>query len=137
MITLIKSKRMGRNIENDPLTEIIIAACYRVHRSLGPGFSEKVYQNALKVELTNSNIKFETEKEYKIFFKENRVGSLRVDLIVKNEVIVEIKALGVNQIPELFKYQILSYLKVSGLKVGLLVNFGSSSCQVRRFALSA
>ena len=124
-------------IQNDLLTEKIIKACYKVHNELGPGFNEKVYHNALQLALSDDDLKFETEKEYRVYFHDRRVGSLRIDLIVDGQVIVEIKALAVAQVPELFKYQVLSYLKVSELRVALLVNFGNKSCQVRRMALSA
>jgi len=70
--------------------------------------------------------------EPKLFFQDKRVGSLKLDLIVEGKVIIEVKALTGN-IPDVFKYQLLSYLKVSNLHVGLLVNFGNKSCQIKRF----
>ena len=117
--------------ERDPLTEKIIACCFKVHSELGPGFNEKIYQNALKITLKEVELKYETEKEFTVYFKNKKIGHLRLDLIVENKVIVEIKALTGN-IPEVFKYQVLSYLKVSNLHTGLLVNFGNKSCQVKR-----
>lgn len=116
----------------DPLTEQIIACCFKVHNELGPGFNERIYHKALKIALKEDNLKYETEKEFAIFFEDKKVGSLRLDLIVEDKVIVEVKAFTGNM-PDVFKYQILSYLKVSNLKVGLLVNFGSKSCQVKRY----
>ncbi len=118
----------------DPLTERIIACCYRVHSELGPGFNEKMYHKALKMALKEDVLRYETEKEFAVLFRDKKIGSLRLDLIVEGKVIVEIKALT-NNIPEVFKYQLLSYLKVSNLQVGLLVNFGNKSCQVKRFML--
>lgn len=116
----------------DPLTEQIIACCFKVHNELGPGFNERIYHKALKIALKEDNLKYEIEKEFAIFFEDKKVGSLRLDLIVEDKVIVEVKAFTGNM-PDVFKYQILSYLKVSNLKVGLLVNFGSKSCQVKRY----
>ena len=69
-----------------------------------------------------------------VSFQNKKIGSLKLDLIVEGKVILEIKALTGN-IPDVFKYQLLSYLKVSNLHVGLLVNFGNKSCQVKRFML--
>lgn len=120
--------------EKDPLTEKIIACCFRVHTELGPGFNEKIYHNSLKLVLKDTGLNYETEKEFGVFFKDKKVGSLRLDLIVENKVIVEVKALA-TVVPDVFKYQLLSYLKVSGLHVGLLINFGGKSCQVKRFML--
>ncbi|MDP2682206.1 MAG: GxxExxY protein [Deltaproteobacteria bacterium] len=115
----------------DPLTERIIACCYRVHSELGPGFNEKIYHTALKFAFNQEGLKFETEKRFEVYYQNNKVGYLVMDLVVENEAIVEIKALAGN-IPDVFKYQVLSYLKASNLKVGLLVNFGNKSCQVKR-----
>jgi len=115
----------------DPLTERIIACCYRIHSELGPGFNEKVYHTALKLAFNQEKLNYETEKRFQVFYQNKKVGDLIVDLVVENKVIVEVKAVTGN-IPDVFKYQVLSYLKVSNLKVGLLVNFGNKSCQVKR-----
>jgi len=120
--------------EKDPLTERIIACCFKVHNELGPGFNEKIYHRALEIVLKEDNLRYETEKEFAVFYQDKKVGSLRLDLIVEGKVIVEAKALSGN-IPDIFKYQLLSYLKVSNLNVGLLVNFGNKSCQIKRFVL--
>ncbi len=120
--------------ERDPLTERIIACCFKVHNELGPGFVEKIYQRALIMALKEEALKHGTEKEFEVLFQDKKIGSLRLDLIVDDKVIVEVKAL-LGNIPEVFKYQLLSYLKVTGIHVGLLVNFGNKSCQVKRFML--
>ena len=112
--------------------EKIINCCFKVHNELGPGFKEKIYHNALKVFLDEEGLKHETEKAFEVNIKGEKVGNLKLDLIVENKVVVELKAI-VGYIPEVFKYQILSYLKVSKLNVGLLINFGNKSCQVKRF----
>jgi len=116
----------------DQLTEKIIACCFKVHSKLGPGFNENIYCNALKIALKESGLKYQAEKEFNVFFQDKKVGSLRLDLIVEDKVVIEVKALtGI--IPEVFKCQLLSYLKVSNLHAGLLVNFGNKSCQIKRF----
>ncbi|OGS45283.1 MAG: hypothetical protein A2539_08650 [Elusimicrobia bacterium RIFOXYD2_FULL_34_15] len=115
----------------DPLTERIISCCFKVHTELGAGFNENIYHNALKLMFTQEHIKYDTEKRYDVSYHGKRIGNLIVDLVVEDKVIVEIKAITGN-IPEVFKYQVLSYLKVSAIKVGLLINFGNKSCQVKR-----
>jgi GxxExxY protein len=122
-ITVIKNK--------DPLTEKIIGSAYKVHSELGPGFSEGIYHNALKIALEKNELKYQTEKNYNILFQGKYVGKLRLDLIIEDKVVVEVKALTGN-IPTVYELQVLSYLKASGYKVGLLINFGNKSCQVRR-----
>ena len=118
--------------QRDALTEKIISCCFKVHSKLGPGFSEKIYHNALKVVLEEAGLKYQTERQYTVYFEDKKVGSLKLDLIIEGKVIVEVKAVtGV--MPQVFKHQILSYLKVSNLRVGLVVNFGNKSCQVKRF----
>jgi GxxExxY protein len=116
----------------DPLTEKIIACCFEVHSELGPGFSEKIYHNALKLALQEAKLEFQTEKSFSVSFKDKKVGSLKLDLIVENKIVVEIKAVT-GHILDVFRYQILSYLKATNLHIGLLVNFGNKSCQVKRF----
>ncbi|OGW03112.1 MAG: hypothetical protein A3D20_01915, partial [Nitrospinae bacterium RIFCSPHIGHO2_02_FULL_39_82] len=120
----------------DPLTERIISCTYKVHSELGPGFNEKIYHNALKITLKEEGLNYETEKEYKVIFCEKQVGILRIDLAVENKVIVEVKAITGNM-PKVFEAQVLSYLKVSNYNVGLLINFGNKSCQVRRLMLKS
>ncbi|PIQ89468.1 MAG: GxxExxY protein [Candidatus Omnitrophica bacterium CG11_big_fil_rev_8_21_14_0_20_42_13] len=124
MITQIK--------HNDTLTEKIIGCCYKVHTELGPGFSEKIYHNALKLALGQTNLKYNTEKRYNVYYQNKKVGSLILDLVIEDKIIVEIKSIA-GYVPAVFNYQILSYLRASGLKIGLLINFGNKSCQVKRF----
>jgi GxxExxY protein len=113
-ITVIKDK--------DSLTERIICCAYKVHSELGPGFNEGIYHNALKVALDENELKFQTEKSSNISFQGKHVGRLRIDLVVEDRVVIEVKALTGN-IPTVFELQVLSYLKASGYKVGLLINF--------------
>jgi len=117
--------------DKDPLTERIIGCAYKVHSELGPGFNEGIYHNALKVAFDENELKYQTEKSFNISFQDKRVGRLRLDLIVEDEVVIEVKAITGN-VPAVFELQVLSYLKASGYKVGLLMNFGNKSCQVRR-----
>lgn len=120
--------------QGNKLTERIIGCCFKVHRELGPGFNERIYHNALKALLDQEGLQYRTEKEFEVFYLNKKVGSFRADLVVENEVIVEIKSLAGN-IPALFEYQLLSYLKASKLHLGLLINFGNKSCQIKRVLL--
>jgi GxxExxY protein len=122
------------NFERDALTEKIIGWCFEVHRFLGPGFNEKIYAKALQYQLKIENLSFVAEKEFKVIFKDQFVGNFRCDLFVENSVIVELKSVT-GHIPALFKSQLLSYLKASTIKTGLLINFGNPSCEVKRISV--
>ena len=125
-------KKQITEIKNrDPLTERIIACAYKVHSELGPGFNEGIYHNALKIALEDQRLKYQTEKNLNVLFHGQDIGRLRLDFIIEDKVIVEIKALT-GSIPTVFELQVLSYLKASGHKIGLLINFGNKSCQIRR-----
>jgi len=130
LITVIE-KKITEIKSRDPLTEKIIACAYNVHSELGPGFNENIYHDALKIALEEQRLKYQTEKCFNVSFHGKGVGRLRLDLIIEDKVIVEVKALTGN-IPIVFELQVLSYLKASEYKVGLLINFGNKSCQIRR-----
>ena len=118
----------------DPLTEKIIGCCFKVHSEIGPGFPERIYHNGLKIVCTGESISYESEKEYVVYFKNNKIGKFRCDLVVEGSVIVEIKAIA-GKLPVLFHYQLLSYLKAAKIKTDLLINFGNKSCEVKRLSL--
>jgi GxxExxY protein len=117
--------------ESHSITKRIIGSCFEVHRELGPGFNERIYHNALKLLFEEKGLRYETEKEFEVFYLNKKIGSFRTDLVVEDKVIVEIKSLAGN-IPTIFEHQLISYLRASGLHVGLLINFGNKSCQVKR-----
>ena len=117
--------------ERDQLRERIIGCCFKVHKDLGPGFNEKIYHHALMQLLDQKGIKYQTEKEFAVFYLDNKIGSFRADRVVEDEVILEVKSLAGNT-PALFQNQLISYLRVSGLHIGLLINFGNKSCQIKR-----
>ncbi len=115
-----------------PLSDVtarIIAAATEVHRTLGPGFEEVIYQRALARELPAQHLEFSREVWMDVRYKGEKVGSKRVDFVV-DEVMVEIKAKAL--LEEVDFVQTLSYLKASGYKVGLLINFGAAKLQVKR-----
>jgi GxxExxY protein len=121
--------------ERDPVTEKTIAACFQVHSALGPGFIEKIYSSALKIAFDKSDIGYDAEKEFSVTFDGSKVGKFRVDFLIENLVILEIKAIE-GRLPKIFETQVLSYLKASNLNVGLLVNFGNRRCEIRRLMIS-
>ncbi len=104
------------------LTEKIIGAAIEVHRILGPGLLESIYEDALCHELSQQGIHFEKQVPKEIVYKGHIIQGQRIDLLVEKAVIVEIKAL--QKLPEVSTAQVLSYLKASGLKRAILINFG-------------
>lgn len=121
--------------QKDPKTFAIIGAAMEVHRQLGCGFLEAVYQEALSIELDQRNISYQREIELPIFYKNRRLEtSYRADFICYDTVVVELKAL--TRLGGVEEAQIINYLKATGLPVGLLFNFGTTSLQYKRFVFS-
>ena len=108
--------------EINKLTERIIGCAIEVHRQLGPGLLEATYEAALAIELESSGLHFDRQI-FPVVYKNRTIGEYRVDLIVENNVIVEIKS--VERFDPVFEAQVLTYLKVTGKRVGLLINFNS------------
>ena len=114
----------------EDLSKKIIGAAIQVHRELGPGFLESIYEEALKVEFSEHRFHFDCQKEIKIEYLGVQVGVHRLDLFVENKIIVELKA--VNELSDIHFAQLRSYLKATGLKVGSLLNFSKPTLEVRR-----
>lgn len=112
------------------LTEKIIGLAIKVHKNLGSAYAEKVYQRALYLELKRSGLRFEREKEISVFYEKVRIGKQQLDFVVEGKVIVEIKK--VDKIEEVHVAQLASYLKTLALKVGLILNFGTPTLQIKR-----
>lgn len=117
---------------DNELTKRIIGCCFTVHRELRPGFPEQVYHRALELALQKAGLGFESGKRLRVSYQGAEVGEFRVDVLVEKQVLVEIKAVT-GMLPKVFSSQVIAYLKAARLPVGLLVNFGNVSCQVRRF----
>lgn len=113
------------------LTRRIIDAGYEVHRELGPGFPGQIHHNALKVALGERDSKYRSEVGFDVHFHDHLVGQHRLDLVVEEAIYVELKAVEGAR-PEVFKAQVVSGLAASGLPVGLLIDFGNGSCEVKR-----
>jgi GxxExxY protein len=113
------------------LTQAVIGCAYDVSNSLGCGYVEKVYQNAMVRALSRSGIRAEKEVLIEVYFDSVVVGEFYADLVVEGMVLVELKA--VRELDELHWAQCLNYLKASGLTVCLLINFGNPKVQIKRF----
>ncbi|MES2521603.1 MAG: GxxExxY protein [Gemmatimonadota bacterium] len=114
---------------HEKLTHSIIGAFYSVHNTLGHGFLESIYAGAMHLELERLQIPFAIEREFPVTYRSRTIGTARLDLVVANAVVVELKA--VRQIAGAHEAQLLNYLRASGLQVGLILNFGPR-CTFRR-----
>jgi len=123
-----KTRKMA--IKFEELSGKIIEAAIKVHKILGPGFVESVYHSALCIELENQGMKIERQKEVKIYYEGREVGLHRLDLIVEEQIVVELKT--VKQWDDVHMAQLRSYLKATDLKIGLLLNFAKPTLQIKR-----
>lgn len=114
----------------DGLSGRIIAAAIAVHKGLGPGFLESVYEQALRVGLAEQQIPFEAQKHIDVIYNGTQVGTHVLDLLVDNSIVVELKA--IEKFEDIHYAQVKSYLRATGLKVGLLVNFATTQLSVKR-----
>lgn len=109
----------------------IIGACFEVHKALGHGFKEVVYKDALEFELNKSAISYQREKHFDIYYKEQKLKHrFTADFVVVNQIILEIKAGP--YIGDPYLKQTLNYLKASGLRLGIVINFGTPSLEYQR-----
>jgi len=115
----------------EELTYRIRGSLFRVYNHLGPGFREQTYKQAVRVDFGLENIPFESEKSFPVIYRGKKVDDYRLDLIAFGKIILELKAAP--ELPPRFEAQLLSYLKASGLKLGLLINFGSNELEIRRY----
>ena len=118
------------NIVYPDLSYKIMGAIFEVHKKLGPGFLESVYEKALIQELSSREINVETQKTIDLTYRDKKVGVHRLDLIVEDKVVVELKT--VERFSVHHKAQLTSYLKASGYKLGILVDFSKSRVEYRR-----
>lgn len=121
------TKSEGKHSE---LTDQILSAFYKVHRTLGYGFNEKVYENSLVVELRRAGLHVAQQEEIQVFYETQLVGTYLADIIVNNLVMLELKA--VKHLLEEHEAQLLNYLKATQIEVGLLLNFGPTAEIKRR-----
>ena len=125
--------RTNKELIHGDLVGEIVGAAFEVHNVLGYGFLEKVYENALLVELAKRGMRVDAEKQLKVKYKDAIVGDYVADLIVDDKVIVELKAEDTYN--KQHEAQLLNYLKATGLKVGVLINFGRTKCEFKRLVM--
>jgi GxxExxY protein len=124
---------MGRDkVIHRELSYKVMQAVFEVHNTLGPGFVETVYEEALVYELELRGIVFERQKETVVHYKGRTVGTHRLDLVVDDKIVLELKA--VSALTDAFKRQTLSYLRATGAKLGILINFGTPRVEYTRIA---
>ena len=125
-----ESRKTG-TLRNRELTDRIIAAAIRVHRELGPGFLENIYEEALAVEFALSGIQFIRQKPIALFYKDHQIDEHRLDFLVEDKIIVELKAISAL---EDIRFAIgRSYLKATNLEDGSLLNFATAPLTIKRF----
>ncbi|MDD2890990.1 MAG: GxxExxY protein [bacterium] len=127
---VVKARKHEEKAVFDELSNKIINSAIRVHKKLGPGFMESIYENALCVDLRKENIKFEQQKGIKIYYEGEEVGIHRIDLIIEDKIIVELKT--VKEFEDIHFAQVISYLKATGLQIGLLLNFAKYTLKIKR-----
>jgi GxxExxY protein len=116
--------------ELDRVTKKVIGCVYRVSNTLGCGFLEKIYENALAIELSRAGVRFEQQYPLRVFYDNFTVGEFTADLLVENSVIIELKA--VRAFDNVHAAQCMNYLRASSLKVCLLINFGRPRVEIKR-----
>jgi len=133
MMRSLPQKRLPE--QDDPLTRRIIACAIEVHKRLGPGLLEKLYQEAMVIEMELSGLKVEKNVKVPVEYKGRFIGEYFIDILVEDNVILELKS--VERHEPIFEAQILSYMKLTGKKIGLLINFNSKMVKdgIKRFVL--
>ena len=123
---------VNENYKYSELTAKIIGCAMKVHGALGNGFQEVIYQRALEIEFELHQISFSREHEMPIFYRDQRIGTRRVDFLVNDTISVELKA--VTKLEDVHLAQAINYLEAYNLEIGLLINFGKRSLEFKRLA---
>jgi GxxExxY protein len=126
-----ESRKRGKSLRDSEITQQVIAAAIRVHRDLGPGFLESVYEEALAVEFALSGIQFVRQYTVPLFYRDHQIGEHRLDFFAERKIIVELKA--VSELEDIHFAIGRSYLKATNLEDGLLLNFASIPLTIKRF----
>jgi GxxExxY protein len=126
-----ESRKTGRLLRDSEITRQIIAAAIHVHRELGPGFLESIYEEALAVEFALSGIQFVRQYPVPLFYRDHQIGEHRLDFLVEEKIVVELKA--ISQLEDIHFAIDRSYLKATNLQDGLLFNFATIPLTVKRF----
>jgi len=123
---------INKQYKYSEITGKIIGCAMQVHSALGNGFQEVIYQRALKIEMADAGLSFSREQEMPVFYKNQQIGTRRVDFLVEGVVSVELKA--ITNLEDVHLAQAINYLEAYDLEVGLLINFGARSLQYKRIA---
>jgi GxxExxY protein len=126
-----ESRKAGKNLRDSNPTQEIIACAIRVHRTLGPGFLESVYEEALAVEFALSGIQFIRQHPVPLFYRDHQIGEHRLDFFVEGKIVVELKA--ISRLEDIHFAIGRSYLKAANLNDGLLLNFATAPLTIKRF----
>lgn len=121
---------INEQYKHSELTAKIIGCAMKVHSALGNGFQEVIYQRALEIEMQDEGLDFRREFEMPVYYKNRQIGSRRVDFLVGDAISVELKA--IIQLEDVHLAQAINYLEAYDLEVGLLINFGAKSLEVKR-----
>jgi GxxExxY protein len=116
-------------MEDEELTKKVIGFAFKVHNSLGSGFLEKVYENALRIELSGAGLRVEQQRPIQVYYQGEVIGDFVSDLLVEKRLVVELKA--IEKLTKLHEAQLVNYLTATGLDIGLLIDFGKS-VQIKR-----
>ena len=126
-----ESRKTGKSLRDSEITQQIIAAAIGVHRGLGPGFLELIYEEALAVEFALSGIQFVRQYPVPLFYRDHQIGEHRLDFLVEGKIVVELKA--VSRLEDIHFAIGRSYLKAISLEDGLLFNFATTPLTIKRF----
>ena len=126
----LSDKKQTWEFPHSGLTERILGAAIHVHRALGPGFLEKLYENALSLELTKRQLPFQRQVPVRVRYDGEEIGMLVLDLIIDQKVVVEIKA--IKDVEDVHLATVLSYLRATSLEAGLVLNFRAGRLGIRR-----
>jgi GxxExxY protein len=121
---------INTDLKHADITQRIIKCCFNVHYAIGCGFQEVIYQRVLAIELTDESLGFIREQEMPLFYKNQHIGTRRVDFLIEEKVLLELKA--VSTLEDLHLAQGINYLEAFKLEVGLLINFGAQKLEIKR-----
>jgi GxxExxY protein len=125
-----ESRKTGKELRDSNITDAIIASAIEVHRELGPGFIESVYEQALAVEFALQGIAFIRQKPIPLFYRDHQIGEHRLDFLVEDKIVVELKA--IDSLENVHFAIVRSYHKATGLADGLILNFSTMPLTVKR-----
>ena len=128
-------EKKEKELPHSELTRSILGCCFEVMKELGPGFLERIYKNAILITMKEKGLQVEIEKPFEVVFRNKVIGRYRADLVVEKTVIVELKCC--ESLIREHQAQLFNYLKVSGLPIGLLINFRRRKLEYQRLHQSA